>query len=116
LPRGSACPDAEAFELEYCSLDGERTRSALSTCWMMPFERFSPVRPFPSYKGQSSFPGWWWFATTGEHAGYESWFERENLIALDADPDVIGVASQPFWIYWRTTVGAVGMPPTISCA
>lgn len=68
---------------------------------MLPFERFSPVRAFPSFRGQSSFPGWWWFATTGLHVGYESWLERDHLIRLDADPDVVGVASQPFWIRWR---------------
>ncbi|WP_198036893.1 TnsA-like heteromeric transposase endonuclease subunit [Nocardia sp. BMG51109] len=47
------------------------------------------------------FPGWWWFATTGEHVGYESWLERDHLIALDADVDVTGVASQPFSLRWR---------------
>lgn len=68
---------------------------------MVPFERLGPVRAFPSYKGQSSFPGWWWCATTGEHVGYESWLERDHLIALDTDPDIVGIASQPFWIHWQ---------------
>jgi hypothetical protein len=39
-------------------------------------------------------------ATTADHVGYESWPERDHLIVFDADPDVVLVASQPFWIYW----------------
>lgn len=98
---GSTCPGVEAFELEYRQPEGERSRVVLSRCWVLPFERFDPVRSFASYRGQSNFPGWWWFATTGGHVGYESWLERDHLIRLDADPDVVGVASQPFWVYWR---------------
>jgi hypothetical protein len=42
----------------------------------------------------------WWFATTGAHVGHESWVERDQLMALDADPSVVGVLSQPFWFHW----------------
>lgn len=59
-----------------------------------------PVRGFPSYHGQRNFPGLWWFSTTGAHVGHESWLERDQLMVLDADPDVIGVVSQPFWFRW----------------
>ncbi|SLJ77284.1 TnsA endonuclease N terminal protein [Mycobacteroides abscessus subsp. abscessus] len=58
------------------------------------------MRNFPSFRGQRNFPGLWWFATTGTHVGHESWVERDQLMALDADPDVVGVLSQPFWIHW----------------
>ncbi|WP_280468904.1 TnsA-like heteromeric transposase endonuclease subunit [Nocardia cyriacigeorgica] len=44
-------------------------------------------------------------ATTGDHVGHESWLERDHLIVLDADPDVIRVAAQPFWIHWRDDDG-----------
>ncbi|MFI9740764.1 TnsA-like heteromeric transposase endonuclease subunit [Nocardia sp. NPDC052278] len=64
------------------------------------------MRSFPSYRGQSAFAGWWWLATTGEHVGHESWLERDNLIALDFDPDVVGVVSQPFWLHWTDDVRA----------
>jgi hypothetical protein len=37
--------------------------------------------------------------------GYESWLERDTLIVLDFDPDVVGVASQPFWLFWTTAEG-----------
>lgn len=33
------------------------------------------------------------FARTGEHVGYEPWLERDRLMVLDADPDVVAVAA-----------------------
>jgi hypothetical protein len=30
--------------------------------------------------------------------GHESWLERDRLMALDADPEVAGVAAQPMWL------------------
>nr|WP_204251603.1 TnsA-like heteromeric transposase endonuclease subunit [Mycobacteroides abscessus] len=59
------------------------------------------VRDFPSFRGQRNFPGMWWFATTGEHVGHESWLERDQLMLLDASPRVVGVASQPFRFHWN---------------
>jgi hypothetical protein len=74
----------------------------LQRCAAFPFELDgSPVRSFPSFRGQRNFPGLWWFATTGAHVGHESWSERDQLMALDADPEVVGVLSQPFWLCWR---------------
>ncbi|MBV6359945.1 TnsA-like heteromeric transposase endonuclease subunit [Mycobacteroides chelonae] len=60
----------------------------------------SPVRRLPNFTGQSNYPGLWWFATTGQHVGHESWLERDHLMLLDADPDVVGAASQPFRFHW----------------
>ncbi|WP_212762303.1 TnsA-like heteromeric transposase endonuclease subunit [Nocardia uniformis] len=60
-----------------------------------------PVRSFPSYRGQRSCSGWWWLSRSRTHVGYESWLERDNLMLLDADPCVMLVVSQPFWLYWR---------------
>lgn len=59
------------------------------------------VRGFPSFRGQRSYPGLWWFASSGEHVGYESWLERDHVMALDADPGVVGLASQPFRFHWE---------------
>ncbi|SUA41317.1 Uncharacterised protein [Nocardia africana] len=101
----SELDDAGAFVMEYSPRSGEVSRAVLAECWNTAFERCSPVRQFASYRGQTSFPGWWWMATTGDHVGHESWLERDHLIALDADPDVIGVAAQPFWIHWRDDEG-----------
>ncbi len=91
--------------MEYSARSGEVSQAILAECWNVQFEHCAPVRQFASYRGQSSFPGWWWMATTGEHVGHESWLERDPLIALDADPEVIRVASQPFWIHWRDERG-----------
>jgi hypothetical protein len=61
--------------------------------WLAAFE-LVPWRGFPSFRGQSNFPGWWWSATTGGHVGYESWLERDHV--LDFDRAVTGLSSQPF--------------------
>lgn len=74
--------------------------------WSTPFEFAAPWRGFASYRGQSSFSGWWWSATAGAHVGFESWLERDQLMVLDFDPGVLGIASQPFRLSWQDAVGA----------
>jgi hypothetical protein len=96
----SARPD-EGFEVVYVGSDGVRQREPLALCWSFPFERAGAVRRFTSRQGQRSFSGLWYFASTGDHVGYESWVERDRLMALDADPDVVAVSSQPFWLCWQ---------------
>ena len=92
--------DADVVDVEFDTREG-RLRLPMSRCATFAFElKCSPVRGFPSYRGQRSFPGLWWFATTHAHIGHESWLERDHLMALDADPDVVGVVSQPFWLHW----------------
>jgi hypothetical protein len=49
--------------------------------------------------------GRWWAATTGAHIGYESWLERHWLVLLNFDADVMGIAAQPFWLWWTTSEG-----------
>ncbi|WP_157528515.1 TnsA-like heteromeric transposase endonuclease subunit [Nocardia sp. NRRL S-836] len=34
--------------------------------------------------------------------GFESWLERDRLMLLDFDPDTVGLASQPYWLFWTT--------------
>jgi fucose permease len=48
-----------------------------------------PVRPFRFEKGLRNFAGWWCFATTGTHIGFESWLERDHLMLMDFDPAVV---------------------------
>ena len=96
---------ASGVEVEFASADGVRQRQLLRTCWNVAFERVAPVRGFSSFRGQRNRPGLWWFATTGEHVGHESWLERDRLMALDADPGVVGVAAQPMWLRWSTGSG-----------
>ncbi len=82
------------------TLDGARIRVPLADAWALRLEGAPPVRSFPSYKGQRHFPGRWWSATNNQHVGYESWLERDQLMLLDFDPEVAGIASQPFWLFW----------------
>jgi len=89
------------FGVTYVDVDGVEERGLLDVLWSVPFERVLPVRGFSSFKGQRNFSGWWWLATTGEHVGFESWLERDQLMMLDFDRDVVAVSSQPFWLSWR---------------
>lgn len=91
-------------ELEFDTGEGSLCLP-LDRCVAFPFELDClPVRDFPSYRGQRNFPGLWWFSHTAVYAGHESWLERDQLMALDADPDVIGIVSQPFWFRWHDGV------------
>ncbi|MFJ1834462.1 TnsA-like heteromeric transposase endonuclease subunit [Streptomyces sp. NPDC088175] len=89
-----------AFDLDFFDA-GRRRRVALGTGWNVRFEDVAPVRGFRWNKGARSFAGWYYAVTTGGHVGYESWLERDRLILLDFAPDVVGIASQPFWLHWR---------------
>jgi hypothetical protein len=82
-------------------LNGRRRDEPLSSCWMTPFERALPVRKFGSYQGKRSFSGLWWYSTIANHVGYESWLERDRVMALDFDPAVAGLSSQPFRLSWQ---------------
>nr|WP_278184668.1 TnsA-like heteromeric transposase endonuclease subunit [Parafrankia irregularis] len=83
---------------------GSLRRERLAACWSMPFERASPVRSFGWPRGGRSFPGWWWSATLGDHVGFESWLERDHVMLLDFDPDVVALSAQPFWLRWHDGV------------
>jgi hypothetical protein len=93
------------FEIGYVTDDGLEHRMSLSQAWATPFESCSPIRRFTSHKGQRHLSGLWWSATTGGHVGFESWMERDHVMALDFDPTVVGIASQPFWLSWRDDAG-----------
>ncbi|WP_406290829.1 TnsA-like heteromeric transposase endonuclease subunit [Embleya sp. NBC_00896] len=73
--------------------------------WAVRFEDVAPVRAFKSYKGQRHLPGLWWSSTVGGHIGYESWLERDHVMLLDFAPSVVGISSQPFWLFWRSDAG-----------
>ena len=98
---GMPVPVSADFDVSFMDSDGGRRCEPLSSCWMVLFERALPVRAFSSYKGKKSFSGLWWSATTSEHVGYESWLERDQVMALDFDPNVVGLSSQPFRLSWR---------------
>ena len=57
-----------------------------------------PWRSVRSHRGQRHLPGWYWSATTGGHVVYESRLELARLLLADFDPDVVGIAAQPFLV------------------
>jgi hypothetical protein len=42
----------------------------------------------------------YWAAASRSQVGYESWVERDAVMALDFDPAVIALSSQPFRLAW----------------
>lgn len=94
-----------SFEIGYLAEDGPEHRVALEDAWLVPFESGRPVRRFIPRKGQRHLSGLWWSSTTGGHVGYESWLERDHLVALDFDTAVVAIASQPFWLSWADEEG-----------
>ena len=102
----AVCSDSTALsaggvQVVFVDEAGAKQSGALEVLWSTGFERVSPVRSFGSFRGQRSFQGSWWFATTGEHVGFESWVERDAVMLLDFDPDVVAVSSQPFCLRWE---------------
>lgn len=93
-------PVVPVFEVEFTGSDGGCCRGLLGELWGMPFERAAPVRSFPSFRGQVSFPGLYYAATMDAHVGFESWLERDVAMMLDFDPEVVTFSSQPFWLIW----------------
>jgi hypothetical protein len=96
---------ARGVQVVFVDEAGAKRSGALEVLWNTGFERVSPVRSFGSFQGQRSFQGLWWFATTGEHVGFESWVERDAVMLLDFDPDVVAVSSQPFCLTWAGQPG-----------
>lgn len=105
--RGPAPAGGHSPYLTYKDEDGEEGICSLRDADALPFETFSPRRRFPSYRGQPSLPGRYYFTRKdgsgdpAEHVVYESLLEKSHLIALDFDPDVIAVSSQPFRLQYR---------------
>jgi hypothetical protein len=72
----------ERFTLEFQVAAGSWQCETLSSCHGTRFEEALPARPFRFEKGLQSFAGWWYFATTAAHVGFESWLERDLIRTL----------------------------------
>ena len=103
------------LQVFYVDMAGEERRGPLGVLWNVGFEDVRPVRSFGSFRGQRSFQGHWWFATTGDHVGFESWLECDQVMLCDFDRDVVGLSSQPFWLCWRDEVGALHRRIVVMC-
>ncbi|MEV7129631.1 TnsA-like heteromeric transposase endonuclease subunit [Streptomyces sp. NPDC093260] len=71
------------------------------------FEDLAPVSAFPVIPGRRWGPGLWWSATTGRHVAAGSNAMRTQLMVLDRDPDVTGLAGRPVRLLWRDRRGRV---------
>lgn len=91
---------AADVDVGFVDADGVERLGSLARHWGEPFEFALPVRPFTSFKGQKNFTGEYWAATSRSQVGYESWVERDAAVALDFDPAVVALASQPFELTW----------------
>ncbi|MDV7246275.1 MULTISPECIES: TnsA-like heteromeric transposase endonuclease subunit [Rhodococcus] len=103
--------ELRGFEVAFTDPDGDEVRGPLSAAAAVAFERVSPVRRFPSYRGQRSNPGFYYSETTGAHVPFESWLERDEAMALDFDENVVGFAAQPLWLFWSDGVRARSHAP-----
>ncbi|MFI6582628.1 TnsA-like heteromeric transposase endonuclease subunit [Embleya sp. NPDC050493] len=74
------------------------------SCAALSFEEARPVGQFRWLRGARDSAGWYWAAMVGRHVGSEPWLERGRLILPDFDPQVVGTASQPFWLFWHDGV------------
>ena len=90
----------DGFWIAWLTAPGKDHHAPLKAAKDELFEEAMPYRRFPSYRGQRHFPGHYWFATTGQHVGYESLLERKHLTLLDFNLDVAAVAAQPFMLLW----------------
>jgi hypothetical protein len=96
---GRVRQNTPAFELGFVE-GGAEVRRSLADAAGVRFEDVAPVRRFPSYSGQRNYPGMYYAATMDCHVAFESWLERDEALALDFDPETVGFASQPFWLFW----------------
>ncbi|MFH8379025.1 TnsA-like heteromeric transposase endonuclease subunit [Streptomyces cyaneofuscatus] len=98
--RDSARECASGVEVGFVDAVGVERSGPLARWWGEAFELAPPVRSFASFKGQKNFTGEYWAATSRTQVGYESWVERDAAMALDFDPAVVALASQPFRLTW----------------
>lgn len=92
--------------IDYRPAEGEPVAQIpVDELWSAPFEKCAPVRKASTYKGQKNFTGEWWCSTTESHISFESWVERDFLIAADFDPDIIGISVQPFTFRFVSAAG-----------
>nr|WP_249375704.1 TnsA-like heteromeric transposase endonuclease subunit [Streptomyces sp. I05A-00742] len=101
---GAKPSQLDGFEVGWRDEEGGH-RQPLAGAVSVEFEAGLPVRGFPSYRGQRHFPGLYWSSTTGGHVGFESWLERDHAMLLDFTPQVMGLLSQPLWLFWKDERG-----------
>ncbi len=67
------------FMVDFRAADGAWRSAPLMSCLGTRFEYVPQAREFRFEKGLRNFAGWWYFATTDSHVGFESWLERDLI-------------------------------------
>lgn len=88
-----------SLEVKY---DGDLRRIDVADMGILQTARMEPVRMSKAYKDRPNYAGYYWAATTERHHWFESLYEKLALTALDRDPDVVGMVTQPFEIIWAS--------------
>jgi hypothetical protein len=100
--RASTVVEVAGVEAEFADAVGcVAQRSWVEAAGSTPFEELPPVSAFPVVPGRRWGPGWWWSATTGGHVVHGSAAMRNQLMLLDRDPRVVGLAGRPVRLLWR---------------
>lgn len=70
------------------------------------FVGYESVRSIPSYKGQRSLPGSYWFSTLDRLIDYESRLEMMILMQFDYEAECIDVLPQPLALHFELDDGS----------
>jgi len=81
-------------------LNGEQRDADFREASAVSFERCTPVRQFPSWRGKRNYSGSYWSSKNSGHVGFESLYERTALMMFDREPTITRISSQPMWIFW----------------
>jgi hypothetical protein len=100
VPAGGR-PRAGRVSVRYRAAAGEFVDTTLDRVSPEHVVAGRPVREFRSYKGRRHYSGWYWSATTRTLLAYESRLELARIMLADFDPDVSGIATQPFQLAGR---------------
>ncbi|WP_245001450.1 TnsA-like heteromeric transposase endonuclease subunit [Streptomyces alfalfae] len=104
----AAVDQGSGFEAVFLDPVGQAVQQRWADAAMtVAFEELPPVSAFPVVPGRRWGPGLWWSATTGRHVAAGSNAMRVQLMVLDRDPDVTGLAGRPVRLLWRNPRGQV---------
>lgn len=102
-------------DVRFIGSDGllEQRRWLAAAAELVPTD-YAPVGGFAVRRGKRLAPGWWWAATTGRLVAYGSAAMRDQLMLLDRDPQVVGLACRPLEFVWRDGERVVAHAPQLA--
>ncbi|MFI0577602.1 TnsA-like heteromeric transposase endonuclease subunit [Streptomyces tendae] len=104
----AAVDQAGGFEAVFLDPVGQSVQQRWADAALtVAFEDLAPVSAFPVVPGRRWGPGLWWSPTTGRHVAAGSNAMRVQLMVLDRDPGVTGLAGRPVRLLWRDARGQV---------